>query len=174
MSETQVTAAARKAGTSWLGDTAHVLLRQIARGDRPPGHQLPRPADLAQELGVSEIVLRNALDALTALRVLKRSKALRLTVAPDKDWSITLPVPRGKAMPIARRLREAVRAGVYDASGEVPTARVLASRYAATAAEAQAALRELAAEGLITLPPNRSPQVRREEDRTPPSTGEPS
>ncbi|MYV90319.1 GntR family transcriptional regulator [Streptomyces sp. SID1034] len=174
MSRTHVTAAVRKASTAWLGDTAHVLLRQIARGDRPPGHRLPQPADLARELGVSEIVLRNALDALTRLRVLKRGRALQHTVAPEKDWSVPLPVPRGKAMPIARRLREAVRAGVYDSSGEVPTARVLASRYAATTAEAQAALRELAAEGLVTLPPHRSPLVRKAEDRTPPSTGDPS
>ncbi|MEU3499912.1 GntR family transcriptional regulator [Streptomyces hundungensis] len=168
------TTAPRKASTAWLGDTAHVLLRQIARGDRPPGHRLPRPVDLARELGVSEIVLRAALDALTKVRVLKRSRAARHTVAPAGDWCITLPVPRGKAMPIARRLRAEVRAGDYDESGELPTPRLLASRYGATVAETQAALRELAAEGLITLPPHRSPQVRKEADSSPPSTGDPS
>ncbi|MFB7741912.1 GntR family transcriptional regulator [Streptomyces sp. NPDC056132] len=149
----------RKAGSAHLGDTCHVLLRQIA-GDRPSGAALPAPVDLARELGVSEIVLRSALDDLTRERVLRRASTAGYTVTPVADWRITLPVPRPRALVVARDLRRRLRAGVYDSRTELPTVHVLAGLYAAPVDDVRAALRELAAEGLITLPPLQAPRVR--------------
>ncbi|GGY13480.1 GntR family transcriptional regulator [Streptomyces xanthochromogenes] len=157
----------RKAGSAHLGDTCHVLLRQIARGDRPPGASLPNPVDLSRELGVSEIVLRSALDDLTRERVLRRTGTARYTVTPLADWRISLPGLRPKGLAVARHLRSRIRAGAYDSRGELPTVHVLAILCAAPVIDVRAALRELAAEGLITLPPLQGPRVRRE--ATPPA-----
>ncbi|MFD9818804.1 GntR family transcriptional regulator [Streptomyces violascens] len=162
--------ALRKASPARLADTCHVLLRQIARGDRPPGHRLPAPIALAHELGVSEIVLRSALDDLTKERVLRRSRAARYTVAAEEDWRITLPVLRGKALAVTRQLRSELRTGAYDDGGELPTAYDLAGRHRATVDEVRVALRELAAEGLIALPPLQKPLVRYEAERSAPPT----
>ncbi|WP_354643831.1 GntR family transcriptional regulator [Kitasatospora camelliae] len=77
------------------------IRRRIARGDWPPGHQIPSRTELARELAISPASVRRAMASLRRTGELDGSARARLFVAhapavrtlldPDAEW----PYPTG-------------------------------------------------------------------------------
>lgn len=68
--------------------TARALLERIADGTHAVGSQLPSEQDLARELGVSRLTVREAVRALAIDGVIEVHQGRRNRVAPTSDWSV--------------------------------------------------------------------------------------
>lgn len=74
-------------GKGLAGKVADDLGQAIAGGHRTPGEVL-RTDDLAEQFGVSRTVVREAVQALQAKRLLRSSPRVGLTVRPVQEWHL--------------------------------------------------------------------------------------
>jgi DNA-binding FadR family transcriptional regulator len=74
-------------GKGLAGKVADDLGHAIAGGHRTPGEVL-RTDDLAERFGVSRTVVREAVQALQAKRLLRSSPRVGLTVRPVQEWHL--------------------------------------------------------------------------------------
>jgi DNA-binding FadR family transcriptional regulator len=63
------------------------ILQQIVGGELPPGSQLPPENELAEEYGVSRVVIREALRVLNAKGVVEGRQGRNTTVRPIDSWN---------------------------------------------------------------------------------------
>ena len=101
------------------------LLVQIAAGRLPPGASLPAQRDLAKELGVGLSVLREAVQRLQSLRVLKAYHG-RGTVVQGLSWNQLLFEPSLSRLAVERRMLNQLWEARYAVEKE--TVRLAAAR----------------------------------------------
>jgi DNA-binding GntR family transcriptional regulator len=79
----------RKGGQSVAAD----LEEKIRTGEYPVGQRLPSRRRLAEDYGVSESTIWNAVRVLKALRLVKGQQGLGIMVRPVGDWLPAEPEP---------------------------------------------------------------------------------
>jgi DNA-binding FadR family transcriptional regulator len=66
---------------------AETLMGRVLDGTYGPGARLPSERDLATELGVARVSVRQALGVLGGWRVVSTLRGSGATVAPERDWT---------------------------------------------------------------------------------------
>lgn len=88
------------------------LAREIVSGRRAPGDLLSSEPELALEFEVSKVVVREAVQTLAALGLLRVQQGKRSTVLPSPEWNILAPAvlealrQEGRIMDLIKQLYE--------------------------------------------------------------------
>lgn len=70
------------------GDIQAELARMIAKGDVPPGGNLPSEAELSLRFGVSRTVVREAIKGLEAKYLVRSRPRVGTSVLPREEWAL--------------------------------------------------------------------------------------
>ncbi|MFE7116040.1 winged helix-turn-helix domain-containing protein [Streptomyces sp. NPDC057654] len=141
-------------------EVAAHLRQAIANDTYPAGTRLPALRILAVKLQVRYSILRDAMCDLAddGLVVVHKGKGT-VVLAPDAAPSAAF-TPSQQQWHIAEHLRQAIEDGVYPAGTQLPSARVLGDQFGASASTCRAAVRDLAAEGLLLSRKGKGAMVR--------------
>ena len=122
------------------------LARRIVRGDFPAGSYLPAESELIARLGVSRMVIREALRSLEECGLIAVRHGRRTIVAPQEEWDVinrlvlTTYRDEGLIAPLLRdslRVRRILEPAIAAEAAEKATPELLAAL--ATCLERQAA-----------------------------------
>jgi creatinine amidohydrolase len=154
------------AGPAYIS-IADTYERRIRSGDLPPGTQLPSYAEIAEQNGVSDIVVRKVVELLRN-RGLVRSVPRRGVFVSDHSTLAQASPERqaenagtparqarpGRAKPlhlqIAERIRADIEAGALRDGSALPSTRELATRWGVSVFTIAEAMQVLSGEGLVT------------------------
>jgi hypothetical protein len=82
-------------------EVAALTLRAIALSDFPPGTFLPKEAELSALRNVSRAVVREGLQLLAPMGVVKALHGRGTVVLPEDDWNVLSPSSRPPSRPLA-------------------------------------------------------------------------